>query len=78
MRFEFLEAHRGEIGPIKKACGLMKVSRSGFYEYLSRKKSNAQIERGRSRGSSPRPSGGTRAATATGASTANCERAASP
>ena len=41
----FLEEHRGEIGPIKKACGLTKVSRSGFYEYLSRKKSNAQIER---------------------------------
>lgn len=35
----------GEIGPIKKACGLMKVSKSGFYEYLGRKKSNAQIER---------------------------------
>lgn len=35
----------GEIGPIKKACGLMKVSKSGFHEYLSRKKSNAQIER---------------------------------
>ena len=45
MRFEFLKEHRGEIGPIKKACGLTKVSRSGFYEYLSRKKSNAQIER---------------------------------
>ena len=45
MRFEFLKEHRGEIGPIKKACGLMKVSKSGFYEYLSRKKSNAQIER---------------------------------
>ena len=45
MRFEFLKEHRGEIGPIKKACGLMKVSKSGFYEYLRRKKSNAQIER---------------------------------
>ena len=45
MRFEFLKEHRGEIGPIKKACGLMKVSKSGFYEYLGRKKSNAQIER---------------------------------
>ena len=45
MRFEFLKDHRGEIGPIKKACGLMKVSKSGFYEHLSRKKSNAQIER---------------------------------
>ena len=45
MRFEFLEEHRGEIGPIKKACGLMKASKSGFYEHLDRKKSNAQIER---------------------------------
>ena len=45
MRFEFLKEHRGEIGPIKKACGLMKVSKSGFYEYLGRKKSNARIER---------------------------------
>ena len=45
MRFEFLKEHMGEIGPIKKACGLMKVSRSGFYEYLGRRKSNAQIER---------------------------------
>ena len=45
MRLEFLEGHRGEIGPIEKACGPMEVSKSGFCEYLSRKKSNAQIER---------------------------------
>ena len=45
MRFNFLKEHRDEIGPIKKACELLKVSKSGFYEYLSRKKSNAQIER---------------------------------
>ena len=45
MRFEFLKEHRGEIGPIKKACGPMKASKSGFYEHLGRKKSNAQIER---------------------------------
>lgn len=45
VRFEFLKEHRGEIGPIKKACGLMKASKSGFSEYLSRKKSNARIER---------------------------------
>lgn len=44
-RFELLKEHRGEIGPIKKACGLMKVSKSGFYGHLCRKKSNAQIER---------------------------------
>ena len=46
MRLGFLEGHRGEIGPIKKACGLTKVSKSGFYEHLGRKKSNAQIGRG--------------------------------
>ena len=46
MRFGFLEEHRGEIGPVKKACGPMEASRSGFYEHLGRKKSNAQIERG--------------------------------
>ena len=45
MRFELLEEHRGEIGPIKKACGPMKVPKSGFYEHPSRKKPNAQIER---------------------------------
>ena len=45
MRFEFLEEHRGEFGSIRKACGPMKVSKSGFCEYLSRKKSNARIER---------------------------------
>ena len=45
MGFEFLEAHGGEIGPIRKACGLMEASRSGFCEHLGRKKSDAQIER---------------------------------
>ena len=45
MRFEFLEEHRDEIGPVKKACGLTRVSKTGFYEYLGRKKSNAQIGR---------------------------------
>lgn len=45
VRLEFLREHRGGIGPIKKACGLMKVPKSGFYEYLGRKKSNAQIGR---------------------------------
>lgn len=45
MRFQFLKEHRGEVGPIKKACELLKVSSSGYYEYLSRRKSNAQIER---------------------------------
>lgn len=45
MRFEFLKTYRDEVDPIKKACELLKVSSSGFYEYLSRRKSNAQIER---------------------------------
>lgn len=29
---------------IRKACRILKVSRSGFYEYLNRKKSNRTIE----------------------------------
>ena len=61
MRFELLEGHRGEIGPIKKACGPMEASRSGFYEHLGRKKPNAQIGRGALEGFASRPSGGTRA-----------------
>lgn len=35
----------GEFGPIRKACELMRVSKSGYYEYVHRRKSNAQIER---------------------------------
>lgn len=45
MRLEFLKTHKDEVGPVKKACKLLKVSSSGFYEYLGRRKSNAQIER---------------------------------
>lgn len=45
MRYEFPKAHRGEFGPVRKACELMKVSKSGYYEYIHRRKSNAQIER---------------------------------
>lgn len=45
MRFEFLKTHKGEFGPIRKACELMRVSKSGYYEYVHRRKSNAQIER---------------------------------
>lgn len=45
MRYRFLKEHRGDFGPIKKACQLMRVSKSGYYEYLGRKKSNQQIER---------------------------------
>lgn len=45
MRYRFLKEYRDEVGPIKKACKLLRVSSSGYYEYLHRRKSNAQIER---------------------------------
>ncbi|MEC4295549.1 IS3 family transposase [Adlercreutzia shanghongiae] len=45
MRCEFLKAHRGEFGPIRKACEILRVSRSEYYDYIKRGKSNAQIER---------------------------------
>ena len=45
MRYRFLKEHRGELGPIRKACETLKVSKSGYYEFLGRRKSNAQIER---------------------------------
>lgn len=35
----------GGLGPVKKACALLKASKSGFYEYLGRKKPDARIER---------------------------------
>lgn len=45
MRCEFLKEHRGEFGPIRKACGILRVSKSEYYDYVKRGKSNAQIER---------------------------------
>lgn len=45
MRCELIKAHRGEFGPIRKACEILRVSRSEYYDYLNRPKSNAQIER---------------------------------
>lgn len=45
MRCEFIKAHRGEFGPIGKACEILRVSRSEYYDHLSRPKSNAQIGR---------------------------------
>jgi putative transposase len=45
VRFRFLKEHRDEYQPIEKACKILRISRSGFYEYLSRRKSNQQIER---------------------------------
>ena len=45
MRCEFLKEHRGELGPIRKACEILRVSKSEYYDYVKRRKSNAQIER---------------------------------
>ena len=45
VRCEFLKEHRGEFGPIRKACGILRVSKSEYYDYVKRRKSNAQIER---------------------------------
>ena len=45
VRRGFHKTHRDEFGPIRKACEPMKVAKSGYYEYIRRRKSNAQIER---------------------------------
>lgn len=45
MRCEFIKTHRGEFGPIRKACEILKVSKSEYYDYIKRRKSNAQIAR---------------------------------
>lgn len=45
MRCEFIRAHRGEFGPIGKACEILRVSRSEYYDHLNRTKSNARIGR---------------------------------
>ena len=45
MRRGFLKEHRGEFSPIRKACGILRVSKSEYYDYVKRRKSNAQIER---------------------------------
>ncbi|WP_281625059.1 IS3 family transposase [Senegalimassilia anaerobia] len=45
MRCGFLKEHRGEIGPIKKACGILCVPKSEYHDYVKRRKPNAQIER---------------------------------
>jgi Transposase and inactivated derivatives len=43
LRFEFLKNHRKEYN-IEKACKTLKISRSGFYEYLNRKPSLRDLE----------------------------------
>lgn len=45
MRCELLKAHRSEFDSIRKACKVLEVSRSEYYGYIKRRKSNAQIER---------------------------------
>lgn len=45
MRCEFLKEHRGEFGSIRKACGILHVPESEYYDCVKRRKSNAQIER---------------------------------
>lgn len=45
MRCELVRAHGGEFGPIRKACEILRVSKSEYYGCLNRPKSNAQIER---------------------------------
>ena len=43
MRFQFLKEHQKKYN-IKKVCKILKVSRSGYYDYLKRRKSNRAIE----------------------------------
>jgi len=43
VRFQFLKENRNKYN-IKKACKLLKISRSGYYDYLQRKKSRRTIE----------------------------------
>jgi putative transposase len=43
VRFQFLKEHQRHYN-IKKACKTLKISRSGFYDYLHRRKSKRQIE----------------------------------
>lgn len=45
MRCEFIKAHRGEFGPIRKACEILHVSKSEHCDYLNRPKPNAQTGR---------------------------------
>jgi hypothetical protein len=43
VRFQFLKEHQNTYN-IKKACKILKISRSGYRDYLNRKKSNRAIE----------------------------------
>lgn len=44
-RLRFLEGRRGGLGPVEKACALLKAPKSGLYEHPGRKKPDARIER---------------------------------
>ena len=43
MRFQFLKEHQKEYN-IQKACKILRISRSGYYDYLKRRKSKRIIE----------------------------------
>ena len=43
MRFQFLKENQEKYN-IKKACKILKISRSGFYDYLHRRKSKRKLE----------------------------------
>lgn len=43
MRFQFLKENQNKYN-IKKACKILKISRSGYYDFLQRKKSKRVIE----------------------------------
>lgn len=45
MRRESLKEHGGELGPIGKACGILRVSKSEYRDYVKRGKSDARIWR---------------------------------
>lgn len=45
MRHRFPGEHVGEYRPTEKACEALHASKSGYHEFLGRKKSNQQIER---------------------------------
>ena len=43
MRFQFLKEHQKEYN-IQKSCKILRISRSGYYDYLKRRKSRRAIE----------------------------------
>lgn len=45
MRYRFPGEHVDGCRPVKKACGILRISRSGHHGFLGRRKSNRQIER---------------------------------